>query len=213
VRHTNSRNRELLFLLVTILHFALIYIFLVLPPYKSKARFGEQPLSLFVVTEAPQPKLRVRADPSGPQVTRTSEPLSRLRLIKSELAQPPSVDTVEPTMQPDWDLEAIVTANTIAQRTENKGGETVFGKRDGVEREGGKASIFDPTSQRRAGTWEDPFTFYATDNCHFDFDPYARLPTTALDNRLKTAVCKHPPRGGGDTMFKDLTPNYLRQRQ
>jgi hypothetical protein len=71
-------------------------------------------------------------------------------------------------------------------------------------------SIFDPLPVRRAGTWDGPDRFYITDNCHYEWDPAPRPPPTLLDNRLKTPVCKPPPKGGGDAMFKDLTPDYLK---
>jgi hypothetical protein len=43
-------------------------------------------------------------------------------------------------------------------------------------------------------------------------ETYDRLPRSppTLDNRLKTPVCKAAPKGGGDQMFKDLTPDYLK---
>jgi hypothetical protein len=71
-------------------------------------------------------------------------------------------------------------------------------------------SIFDPQPVRRAGTWDGPDRFYITDNCAYEWDRAPRPPPTLLDNRLKTPVCKPPPKGGGDAMFKDLTPDYLK---
>jgi hypothetical protein len=55
-----------------------------------------------------------------------------------------------------------------------------------------------------------PDRFYVTDNCYYEYDRAPRPPPTALDNRLKTPACKPPPKGGGDAMFKDLTPDYLK---
>ena len=71
-------------------------------------------------------------------------------------------------------------------------------------------SIWAPPPVRRAGTWDGPNRFYITDNCYYEWDKAPRPPPTLLDNRLMTPVCKRPPKGGGDAMFKDLTPDYLK---
>jgi hypothetical protein len=71
-----------------------------------------------------------------------------------------------------------------------------------------ETGVFAPPSEHRAGTWTDPETDYATDNCHFEFDRTVRPPPTAIDRGLQTLHCKRSVRGGGSEMFKDLKPGY-----
>jgi hypothetical protein len=69
-------------------------------------------------------------------------------------------------------------------------------------------------ANRRAGTVEQfddgAERYWVSDNCYFDAD--RRPPPIAFAGqvRLMTRSCKPPPTGGGDRMFEQLTPDYLK---
>lgn len=110
----------------------------------------------------------------------------------------------------DWYAQAHIVAADVLEKDLHKGAKRAFEHKMPSAPEHEKAPIFDPVPVRRAGTWDGPDHFYVTDNCYYEFDRLPRPPPTLLDNRLKTPSCKAPPKGGGDAMFKDLTPEYLK---
>ena len=110
----------------------------------------------------------------------------------------------------DWYAQAHSVAEDALENDRKKVAKRAFEHKMPSAQEPAPTSIFDPQPVRRAGTWDGPDRFYITDNCAYEWDRAPRPPPTLLDNRLKTPVCKPPPKGGGDAMFKDLTPDYLK---
>jgi len=110
----------------------------------------------------------------------------------------------------DWYAQAHRVAEDSLENDASKGAKRAFEHKMPSTQERETNSMFDPPPVRRAGTWDGPNRFYITDNCYYEWDRATPAPPTLLDNRLKTPFCKRPPKGGGDAMFEDLTPDYLR---
>jgi hypothetical protein len=124
--------------------------------------------------------------------------------------EPNNPDLAPSSAITDWYAEAHSVAEEELEKERNSRTKRAFEHKMPSAQEHGPTSIFDPLPVRRAGTWDGPDRFYVTDNCYYEWDRAPRPPPTLLDNRLKTPVCKSPPKGGGDAMFKDLTPDYLK---
>ena len=123
---------------------------------------------------------------------------------------PTDVDATSSNAITDWYAQAHSVAEDAAHNDRNSGAKRSFAHTMPSAQERARISIFDPLPVPRAGTWDGPNRFYITDNCYYEYDLAPQPPPTLLDNRLKTPVCKRPPKGGGDTMFKELTPDYLK---
>jgi hypothetical protein len=210
MRVHQSHGRKLIFLLVLLSHCGLIF---VLSRSSTRPEFAapipHEPLIVFLLES-----LEARTG-----ATAAKEPTAAK--TRTELRRP---STAPPTNLPpqseqdnsssnaitDWYAEAHGAAENAVEKERNKATRRTFEHKMPTVEEREQPSIFDPAPVRRAGTWDGPDRFYVTDNCYYEYDRAPRPPPTALDNRLKTPVCKPPPKGGGDAMFKDLVPDYLK---
>jgi len=205
-----GQGRKAIFLLVLLSHCVLIFtISRSNTTQKSVAQVLHEPLLVFFLDEG---KAKTEADAAKePLPARTRPALKRPNTLPpADLAQPTDPDVASSNAITDWYDQARRVAEDILEQDRNKAAKRAFGHKMPSAEERGKISIFDPAPVRRAGTWDGPDRFYVTDNCYYQFDRLAPLPPTLLDHRLKTPVCKPPPKGGGDAMFKDLTPEYLK---
>jgi hypothetical protein len=110
----------------------------------------------------------------------------------------------------DWNAEMAAAANRARTQERTRSGQRPLDHVTPAVPPASAPSIFAPPPAHRAGTWDGPDRYYATDDCYYDFDRGPRVPANDLEHRLKTATCKAPPAGGGDEMFKGLTPEYLK---
>jgi hypothetical protein len=203
-----TRGRKAVFLLVILGHCALILLISRSnSSQKSATHLAHAPLLVFFLDNT---KARTGADAA-------KEPSKPQTALKRQNAEPPNTPSgqTEPDAAPsnaitDWYGEAHSVAEGLLERDRAKTARRAFEHKMPAAQEGEKDSIFDPLPVPRAGSWDGPDRFYVTDNCYYEYDRAPRPPPTLLDNRLKTPVCKSPPRGGGDAMFKDLTPDYLK---
>jgi len=147
--------------------------------------------------------------------TPAQAPSRRRQTSTVPLTNPPPLTAPDPASSnasTDWYAEAHSVAEDALANEQSKGAKRGFEHKMPSATDRETPSIFDPPPVHSAGTWDGPDRFYVTDNCYYEWDRAAQPPPTLLDNRLKTPVCKRPPKGGGDAMFKDLTPDYLKAR-
>jgi hypothetical protein len=174
---------------------------------KSATQILHEPLFVFFLDSV---KTKTGADTTTeptPAKART-EP-TRPTVPPAHLPKQTDPDATPSNAITDWYAEARAVAEEAIEKERNKS-KRAFEHKMPSAREPERASIFAPAPVRRAGTWDGPDRFYVTDNCYYEFDRAPRPPPTLLDNRLKTPVCRRPPKGGGDAMFKDLIPDYLK---
>jgi hypothetical protein len=210
MRAHKSRGRELIFFLVFLSHCALIFVIgRSSTSQKSATQILHEPLFVFFLDNI---KANTEADGiKEPTPAKARPELKRPSAVP--LANVPKEATPDVTSSnaiTDWYAQARSIAKDALENERNKGPKRAFEHKMPSAQEREKASIFDPGPVRRAGTWDGPDRFYVTDNCYYEYDRAPRPPPTALDTRLKTPVCKPPPKGGGDAMFKDLMPDYLK---
>jgi hypothetical protein len=210
MRSRQTQGRKLIFLLVLLGHCALILIISRSnATRKSATQILHEPLFVFFL-DSINPKTETgAAKESTPPKPRTVLPRPNAE-SPSDLSKPNVSDPTSSNAIIDWYSEAHTAAEDALEKERNKSPQRAFEHKMPSAAESGKAGIFDPPPVPRAGTWEGPDRFYVTDNCYYDYDRAPRPPPTALDHRLQTPVCKPPPKGGGDAMFKDLTPDYLK---
>jgi hypothetical protein len=205
-RTSNRKGRKLIFLLVLLGHCVLIF---VISRSNAGRRSGRphEPLVVFFLngvrekTEADKVREPAPAEPSSRLSYPSTVPVTKL--------PSPSIDANSSDAITDWYGQVHSVAEDAIENERKKGAKRAFEHKMPSAPQA-EASIFDPPPVRRAGTWDGPDRFYITDNCAYEWDRAPRPPPTLLDNRLKTPVCKPPPKGGGGAMFKDLTPDYLR---
>jgi hypothetical protein len=210
MRAQEPHERKLILLLVLLSHCGLIF---VLSRPNTNRELGRPmphgPLIVFLMESVKAKSGSTPDKASAPAKTRTvlKRP-STAPLIN--LPQQSDSDVSSSNAITDWYAEADRVAEAIVEKERSKGARRAFEHKMPSAEEREKPSIFDPEPVRRAGTWDGPSRFYVTDNCYYEYDRAPRPPPTALDTRLKTPVCKPPPKGGGDAMFKDLMPDYLK---
>lgn len=210
-RTYETKGRKLIFLLVLLCHGVLIIVISRShTAEKSATRIFHEPLLVYFLDSS---KEKTEAD-----TTKVPEPAkARARLRFPTVAPlsnfPPASDTDAGSSNAitDWDAQAHSVAEDAIENNRKNAAKRAFEHKMPSAPEGKGSSIFDPPPVRRAGTWDGPDRFYISDNCAYEWDRAPRPPPTLLDNRLKTPVCKPPPKGGGDAMFKDLTPDYLKK--
>ena len=193
-------------LLVVLTHGELVYLLTQDPSWNRRsAPPGEPPLQVVLL----QPNAAV-------EVSKPDLPGARPRIVRPPAAPTPSppptrpVDTTTNAITlsqatPDWHAQAEQVAGEETTGSQGQHGfdHAMPAKPKPV------TGVFAPAPAHLAGTWADPDTYYATDECHFEFDRSARPPPTALDRGLQTLRCKPPIKGGGGDLFKDLKPAYL----
>lgn len=106
----------------------------------------------------------------------------------------------------DWRSEASAAAAEALERARR------LGRAPNASDATSKPGVFGSQQQNhRAGQVEGGSRFWVTDNCYYDF-PRGLPPPPRLagEFHLMTPTCKPPPTGGGDKMFDDLKPQYLR---
>jgi hypothetical protein len=201
-------KRKLIFLLVFLSHCALIYVVeRSVRTHRSAAKSPYETLLVFFINKKEEKDSSSVADPGSAKARVSNR--QALSVPPSNPPQQISPDVASSNAITDWYSMAQSVAKDTVERERDQAAKRAFEhKIPPTERE--KASIFDPAPVRRAGTWDGPNRFYVTDNCFYEYDRAPPPPPTALDNRLKTPTCKRPPKGGGDAMFKDLTPDYLK---
>lgn len=208
VRAPNAGGRKLIFLLVLLVHGALIVFIGRSRTQPSAARSPHESLFVFFVERikaAPKADAKKETLAAGTRAT-----VARPTAPPANPLEPDSPDLAPTNAITDWDAEAHSVAAEELEKERNNRAKRAFEHKIPSAPEPGPASIFDPLPVRRAGTWDGPNRFYVTDNCYYEWDRAPRPPPTLLDHRLQTPVCKPPPKGGGDGMFKDLTPDYLK---
>jgi hypothetical protein len=206
-RPRETHARKLVFLLVLLSHCALILFVSRPSKQKSPTQILHEPLIVFFL-DAIKAKTDADAAKEPAASKRQTASKSRNVVLPNDSSQP--TEPEESNAITDWYEQAHSVAEDAVERDKTKNAKRGFEHKMPADHEPQKASIFDPIPVPRAGTWDGPDRFYATDNCYYEYDRAPRPPPTALDNRLKTPVCKRPPKGGGDAMFKDLTPEYLK---
>lgn len=211
-RAYETKGRKLIFLLVLLGHCVLIIIISRSNTAdKSATHILHEPLLVYFLDNA---KEKTEADttkepPPAKARTRLRYP-SMVPLTNFPPATDADADATSSNAITDWYAQAHSVAEDAIENGRKNGAKRAFEHKMPSAPEGKANSIFDPPPVRRAGTWDGPDRFYITDNCAYEWDRAPRPPPTLLDNRLKTPVCKPPPKGGGDAMFKDLTPDYLK---
>jgi hypothetical protein len=209
-RSRESHGRKAVFLLVLLSHCALtLLIVRSNNSQKSATKILHAPLLVFFIDST---KTKTGEDSAKEPLPVKQQIVSKRR--NTESPNPPSGPT-EPDATPsnaitDWYGEAHSVAEGVLERDRAKSAKRAFEHKMPPAQAHENDSIFDPLPVPRAGTWDGPDRYYVTDNCYYEWDRSPRPPPTLLDNRLKTPICKTPPRGGGDAMFKDLTPDYLK---
>jgi hypothetical protein len=210
MRAHESRGRKLIFLVVLLSHCILIFV-IGRPnaPRQSASPTPHEPLIVFLLES-----IKARTNDTTLKEPTPAKARAELRRPSAaplaHIPEPIDPDAASSNAITDWYGQAHIVAEDALEKARNKGTTRAFEHKMPLPEEREKASIFDPPPVRRAGTWDGPDRFYVTDNCYYEFDRAPPPPPTLLDNRLKTPVCKPPPKGGGDAMFKDLTPDYLK---
>jgi hypothetical protein len=210
MRVRESRGRKLIFLLVLLSHCLLIFV--ISRPntrQRSATPSPSEPLLVFIL-ESIKPRTNDTPLKQPNPAKAQAEPRRPSAAPLAHLPEPNEPDAASSNAITDWYGQAHIVAEDALEKARNKSTTRAFEHKMPLPEEREKASIFDPLPVRRAGTWDGPDRFYVTDNCFYEFDRAPPPPPTLLDNRLKTPVCKPPPKGGGDAMFKDLTPDYLK---
>jgi hypothetical protein len=210
VRSRETHGRNAVFLLVLLSHCALIlFISRSSTLQTPTTQMLEAPLLVFFLDST---KARTASDAA--KEASLAKPQTAL---KRRNAQPPSIppgpaaaDATPSNAITDWYGEVHSIAQDMLEKDQVNNARRGFEHKMPTAQTRESPTIFDPFPVPRAGTWDGPDRYYVTDNCYYDYDRAPRPPPTLLDNRLKTPVCKAPPRGGGDAMFKDLTPDYLK---
>lgn len=112
----------------------------------------------------------------------------------------------------DWSSEASAAAADVLERARRRAGANHFDHVPKSAVEPGNPGVFGSEAQNhRAGKVEDGSRFWVTDNCYYDFPRgLPPPPRMAGEIHLMTPTCKPPPTGGGNHVFEDLKPEYLR---
>jgi hypothetical protein len=210
MRSHETHGRKVIFLLVFLSHCILIFVITRWNiSQKSATQSYREPLFVFFLSPN-KPRLETDGpiEPSPAKARTVLKPRNSAPRASFPSAADPNATSSNAIT--DWYAEAHSVAEDALERDRNKGAKRAFDHKIPSAEEHEPSSIFDPLSVRRAGTWDGPDRFYVTDNCYYEWDRAARPPPTLLDNRLKTPICKAPPKGGGNEMFKDLTPDYLK---
>lgn len=205
-----TKGRKLVFLLVLLGHCVLIFVISRSNTAQNSAtHILHEPLLIYFLDS-----IKEKTEADTIKETAPAKARSRLRYPSAvpKIHFPPLTDpdATSSNAITDWYAEAHSVAEDALKNDRKKGAKRAFEHKMPSAQEREATSIFDPIPVRRAGTWDGPDRFYITDNCAYEWDRAPRPPPTLLDNRLKTPVCKPPPKGGGDAMFKDLTPDYLK---
>ena len=208
IQSRDNHARKLVFLLVLLGHCALILMICRADTRrKSASRILHEPLTVFVLNrpyrEADAAK---EPSPTRPQIV----PQHPNAHPSDDLPRPTESDATPSNAITDWYGEAHSVAEAALEKDRINQARRAFEHKMPPAQAPETPSIFDPLPVPRAGTWDGPDRYYVTDNCYYEWDRAPRPPPTLLDNRLKTPVCKPPPKGGGDAMFKALTPDYLK---
>jgi hypothetical protein len=113
----------------------------------------------------------------------------------------------------DWDAVAHDAADAVLRREREKAEHHSFEHAFPTPPAPHKPGIFgsQKENQRAGRVEEDGTRFWVTDNCYFDVPRGTPPSRMAGEFHLLTRTCKPPPTGGGDRMFEDLTPDYLRR--
>jgi hypothetical protein len=213
MRAHEARGRKLIFILVLLSHCVLI---LVISRSKSAQKSATQilhePLVVYFLDSKAKQETDVTKEPAPAKTRSQQRHTSTVPLTNVAPPPPPDPDpdATSSNAITDWFAQAHSVAEEALENDRNKDAKRAFEHTMPSTQEREPASIWDPPPVRRAGKWDGPNRFYITDNCYYEWDRAPRPPPTLLDNRLKTPVCKRPPKGGGDAMFKDLTPDYLK---
>jgi len=208
MRSRETHGRKVIFILVFLSHCALI---LIISRWsttqKSAAQIPHEPLFVFFLRT-----IKAEGDVAKGPSPANARPVSKHpnTPAPNDLSNPTGADATPSNAIIDWYAEAHSVAEDALEKDRSKTAKRAFEHKMPTAQEREKDSIFAPAPVRRAGTWDGPDSFYVTDNCRYVYDRAPQPPPTLLDNRLKTPVCKPPPKGGGDSMFKDLTPDYLK---
>jgi hypothetical protein len=177
---------------------------------KSATQILYEPLFVFFL-DSIKAKTAPDAAVNEPSRARARAVLKRPNTLPpNNLPEPTGPDITSSNAITDWYAQARNVAEDALEKDRIKGAKRAFEHKMPAAPQREQTSIFDPAPVRRAGSWDGPDRFYVTDNCYYEFDRLPRPPSTLLDNRLKTPVCKPSPKGGGDAMFKDLAPDYLK---
>lgn len=208
MRAHEGRGRKLIFLLVLLSHCALIFVISRSnTTQKCATHILHEPWFIFLLDG-----IKAKTDAGA-----TKEPAKARTVLRRQntvpptnLSKPTDPDVTSFNTITDWDAQAHNVAEDVLEKDRNKGAKHAFEHKMPSAQAREPTSIFEPLPVRRAGTWDGPNRFYVTDNCYYEWDRAPRPPPTLLDNRLRTPVCKPPPKAGGDAMFKDLTPDYLK---
>jgi hypothetical protein len=209
-RTYETKGRKLVFLLVLLSHCALIFVISRSnTAQKSATRIPHEPLLVYFLDS-----IKEKTEANTIKEAAPAKARSRLRYPSTvplmNFLPPAEPDATSSNAITDWYAQAHSVAEDALENERKKAAKRAFEHKMPSAQERAPTSIFDPLPVRRAGTWDGPDRFYVTDNCAYEWDRAPRPPPTLLDNRLKTPVCKPPPKGGGDAMFKDLTPDYLK---
>jgi hypothetical protein len=209
-RTYETKGRKLIFLLVLLGHCVLIVVISRSNTARKHAtQILREPLVVYFLDS-----IKEKTEADTIKEPAPAKARSRLRYPSAvpltNFPPPADSDATSSNAITDWYAQAHNVAEDALENERKKGAKRAFEHKMPSAQEREPTSIFDPLPVRRAGTWDGPDRFYITDNCHYEWDPAPRPPPTLLDNRLKTPVCKPPPKGGGDAMFKELTPDYLK---
>ncbi len=131
---------------------------------------------------------------------------------------PPSSSAPQADDQPrnasiDWDAQAHDATDATLKRAQEAAGRRSFVHEFAAPATPEKPGIFGSEQENhRAGRVEGGGTvFWVTDNCYFEIPRGPPPMRMAGEFHLLTPTCKPPPTGGGEQLFKDLTPESLRK--
>ena len=134
---------------------------------------------------------------------------------QSEKTAPPNAPNS--TAITDWYGEAETSAENALAREQAEASHRSFIHEFAPPEKTAAPGIFgSEAANHRSGTVErfddGAERYWVSDNCYFDIDRRPAPLNLAEQVRPMTTSCKPPPTGGGDKMFEQLTPSYLKQR-
>jgi len=181
---------------------------------KRSARPEPTPLTILFLSR-PQPKEETpRVENQQTRVARPVVPPARGETQPSESPSSSSVP-IESRAITDWAEEAHSVANDLAERERARAALRSFQHEFAERPKPEPPGVFGSEKQNhRAGLVElgegNSERHWVTDNCYFEFDRSAPRAPNLPGARVNPLKCKPPPTGGGEHMFDQLKPGYLK---
>jgi hypothetical protein len=192
-------------------HLAAVFL---LSYHRSVGQSSQSELSMDVIWLPQSPQLLERPEqkPVG-----TSKRLKEPAVVPApaaplESAPSPLVSERPTTAITDWDAAAQGAADEVLRQERERAARRSFEHTFAKPGSADKPGVFGSQKQNdRAGLVEEGERFWVNHDCYFDIPRGAPPPRIAGEYHLLTRTCKPPPTGGGERMFENLTPDYLKK--